>query len=66
MTRQHRTTQLGKTPSGLDVAEINVLMNLKQAGHEELQRIIEARGVGRIDELDELTVRNFLAYLRTL
>ena len=66
MTRQRNSARLGRTPSGLEVAEIKVLMNLKQAGQGELQRVLEAKGVGSIEDLDELTVRNFLEYLRSL
>ncbi|GEM_PF-5285381 len=66
MTRKPTATGFGPTPSGLEVAQINVLMNLKQAGQQELQRLLAAKGVRSIEELDGLTARNFLEYLRSL
>jgi hypothetical protein len=52
--------------SGLDLAEIKTLILVKQVGREELLRVLDSKGVETLEELDSLTVRNFLHYLRSL
>lgn len=55
-----------KRISGIELAEIEVLMLIKGVPPEHLQRILNAKGVTRLDQLDWLTVQNFLHYLRSL
>ncbi len=55
-----------KRISGIELAEIEVLMLIKGFPPEHLQRILDAKGVTKLDRLDWLTVRNFLHYLRSL
>jgi len=52
--------------SGLDLAEIETLILIKDHGKAELQRVLESKGVETLQELDSLTVKNFLHYLRSL
>jgi hypothetical protein len=52
--------------SGIDLAEIKTLMLIKDVPPEQLQQILDAKEVGTLEQLDWLTVRNFLHYLRTL
>lgn len=52
--------------SGIELAEIEVLMLIKGVPPEQLQRILDAKEVGALEQLDWLTVRNFLHYLRSL
>ncbi|MFH1115859.1 MAG: hypothetical protein V1792_18265 [Pseudomonadota bacterium] len=52
--------------TGLDLAEIKTLILVKRVGQEELQRVLESRGVETLEELDSLTARNFLYYLRSM
>jgi hypothetical protein len=59
-----------KTPcervSGIELAEIKVLMLIKEFHSDQLQRVLDAKGVETLEQLDWLTVRNFLYYLRCL
>lgn len=55
-----------KRISGVELAEIEVLMLIKEVPPEHLQRILESKGVTKLEQLDWLTVRNFLHYLRSL
>ncbi|MGB6067649.1 MAG: hypothetical protein WBG50_22815 [Desulfomonilaceae bacterium] len=50
--------------SGIELAEIEVLMLVKEVPPEDLQRILDAKGVAKLEQLDWLTLRNFLHYLR--
>jgi hypothetical protein len=52
--------------SGIELAEIEVLMLIKKVPAEQLRRILDAKGVTDLDQLDWLTVKNFLHYLRSL
>lgn len=52
--------------SGIELAEIRTLMFIKEVHPQQLQRILDAKGVTALDQLDCLTVRNFLHYLRSL
>lgn len=52
--------------SGIELAEIRTLMLIKKVPPQQLQRILDAKGVTTLDQLDCLTVRNFLHYLRSL
>lgn len=52
--------------TGLELAEIRTLLLLKTIGQEELLRILHAKQVSRPEELDPLTARNLLYYLRSL
>ncbi|MBI5250741.1 MAG: hypothetical protein HY912_14720 [Desulfomonile tiedjei] len=52
--------------SGIELAEIRTLMLIKEVHPQQLQRILDAKGVTALDHLDCLTVRNFLHYLRSL
>jgi len=55
-----------KKLTGLELAEIQTLILLKEVGREELLRILDAKQVTQPEELDPLTARNFLYYLRAL
>jgi hypothetical protein len=52
--------------SGIELAEIKTLMLVKQVNPQLLQRVLDSRGVETLEQLDGLTVRNFLHYLRCL
>ncbi len=52
--------------SGLDLAEIKTLILVKRVGQKELQRVLESKGVQTLEELDPLTAKNLLHYLRSL
>jgi hypothetical protein len=52
--------------SGIELAEIEVLMLIKDVPPDQLQRILKAKGVTKLEQLDWLTLRNFLHYLRSL
>lgn len=52
--------------SGIELAEIRTLMLIKNVPAEQLQRVLDSKGVQRLEQLDGLTARNFLHYLRTL
>jgi hypothetical protein len=54
------------TVSGIELAEIRALMLIKEVQPQQLQRILDAKGVTTLEQLDCLTVRNFLHYLRSL
>jgi hypothetical protein len=42
--------------SGIELAEIEVLMLIKEVHPQQLQRILDAKGVTALDQLDCLTV----------
>jgi hypothetical protein len=52
--------------SGIELAEIKTLMLVKDVRSELLQRVLDAKGVETLEQLDWLTARNFLYYLRSL
>jgi hypothetical protein len=52
--------------SGIELAEIKVLMLVKEVHPQQLQRVLDRCGVETLEQLDNLTVRNFLHYLRSL
>ncbi|AFM28019.1 hypothetical protein Desti_5432 [Desulfomonile tiedjei DSM 6799] len=52
--------------SGIELAEFEVLMLIKAFPPEHLQRILKEEGVATLEQLDCLTLRNFLHYLRSL
>ncbi|MFC1834317.1 hypothetical protein ACFL2Q_06235 [Thermodesulfobacteriota bacterium] len=52
--------------TGLDLAEIKTLILVKEIGKEELQRVLQSKGVETLEELDSLTAWNFPYYLRSL
>lgn len=52
--------------SGIELAEIKTLMLIKEIHLQQLQRVLDAKGVQTLEELDPLTARNFLYYLRSL
>ncbi len=52
--------------SCIEVAEIEALMLLKDVRKEELQRVLDSKGVRTLEDLDSLTAKNFLYYLRSL
>ena len=64
MTNYHRTH--GERVSGIELAEIKVLMLIKEVHPQQLQRVLDGCGVETLEQLDNLTVRNFLHYLRCL
>jgi hypothetical protein len=59
-----------KTPfnliSGIELAEIKTLMLIKEVHPERLQRVLDSKGVETLEQLDTLTARNFLHYLRSM
>jgi len=52
--------------SAVDIAEIKTLMLLKEVDADLLQRVLDGKGVQKLEDLDWLTIRNFLHYLRSL
>ena len=52
--------------TGMDIAEIRVTMSLKGVDEQLLERLLETNSVDSLEELDVLTLRNFLHYLRSL
>ena len=52
--------------SAFDIAEIKTLMLLKEVEADQLQRVLDGKGVRKLEALDRLTIRNFLHYLRSL
>lgn len=52
--------------SGIELAEIRTLMLIKEVHPQQLQRILAVKEVETLEQLDWLTVRNFLHYLRSL
>jgi ABC-type taurine transport system substrate-binding protein len=52
--------------SALDIAEIETLMLVKEVGADRLQLVLDGKGVQKLEDLDGLTIRNFLHYLRSL
>jgi len=52
--------------SALDIAEIKTLMLMKEIDATQLQRVLDGKGVQKLEDLDWLTIRNFLHYLRSL
>jgi hypothetical protein len=54
------------TSRALDIAEIKTLMLVKEIDPNELQRVLDKKGVEKLDDLDTLTIRNFMLYLRSL
>ena len=57
---------LSEKISGTELAEIEVLMQAKGVPKEELQRVLDSKAVESLEDLDSLTARNFLHYLRSL
>lgn len=41
-------------------------MLIKNVPAEQLQRVLDSKGVQTLEQLDGLTAKNFLHYLRTL
>jgi hypothetical protein len=64
MSDQHQRSW--ERTSGIELAEIRTLILIKEIHPQQLQRILEAKGVTTLEQLDWLTVRNFLHYLRSL
>lgn len=52
--------------TGTDIAEIRVTMSLKGVDEELLEMLLETNSVDTLEELDVLTLKNFLHYLRSL
>jgi hypothetical protein len=49
----------------IERAEIRALMLIKEIHPQQLQRVLDSKGVETLEQLDWLTVRNFLHYLRS-
>ena len=64
MTDRYQTSF--ESISGLDLAEIKTLIDLKGIRRDELRRVLDSKGVDTLEELDPLTARNLLHYLRSL
>jgi hypothetical protein len=64
MTDNHET--FSEKISGIELAEIKTLMLIKEVPKEELRRVLDSKGVKKLEDLDSLTARNFLHYLRSL
>jgi hypothetical protein len=64
MTDHHQ--RLCERVSGIELAGIKTLMLIKEIHPQQLQRVLDACGVETLEQLDGLTVRNFLHYLRSL
>ena len=54
------------TSRALDIAEIKTLMLVKEIDAKMLQRLLDKKGVEKLEDLDWLTIRNFLRYLQSL
>ena len=52
--------------TALDIAEIKTLMLVKKIDPKELQRVLDKKGAEKLEDLDGLTIRNFLRYLQSL
>jgi hypothetical protein len=52
--------------SGIELAEIRTVMLIKDVHPQQLQRVLDRCGVKTLEQLDGLTLRNFLHYLRPL
>jgi hypothetical protein len=52
--------------SRIEMAEIKTLMLIKEVHPQQLQRVLDAQCVETLEQLDWLTARNFLHYLRSL
>ena len=52
--------------SGIELAEIKTLMLIKEVHPQQLRRVLDSKGVQTLEQLDTLTARNFLHYLRSL
>ena len=52
--------------NALDIAEIKTLMLLKEVDADQVQRVLDGKGVQKLEDLDWLTIRNLLHYLRSL
>jgi len=57
---------LSEKISGIEMAEIEVLIQAKGVPKEELQRVLDSKGVEALEELDSLAAKNFIHYLRSL
>lgn len=55
----------GDKASQMDMGAIKALIILEELDPKELQKILNLKGVKTVEELDALTVRNLLRYLRT-
>ncbi len=64
MTDHHHRP--GERISFIEVAEIKTLMLIKEVHPQQLQRVLDSKGVETLEQLDTLTARNFLHYLRSL
>jgi hypothetical protein len=64
MSDQHQ--RLCERVSGIELAEIKTLMLIKEIHPQQLQRVLDGCGAESLEQLDGLTVRNFLHYLRCL
>jgi len=54
------------TSRALDIAEIKTLMLVKEIDPKVLQRVLDKKGVQKLEDMDTLTIRNFLRYLQSL
>jgi hypothetical protein len=54
------------TSKVLDIAEIKTLMLVKEIDPNELQRLLDKKGVENLEDLDAFTIRNVLQYLQSL
>jgi hypothetical protein len=64
MTNHHN--RFSERLSGIELAEIKTLMLVKEVRSDQLQRVLDAKGVRTLEQLDWITARNFLYYLRSL
>jgi hypothetical protein len=52
--------------TALDIAEIKILMLIKEVSPQEVERILDVNNVDSLEDLDPLTARNLLRYLQTV
>lgn len=64
MTDQHQT--FWERISFIELAEIKTLMLIKEVHPQQLHSVLDSKGVETLEQLDTLTARNFLHYLRSL
>jgi hypothetical protein len=64
VTDQHQ--RFWERISFIELAEIKTLLIIKEVHPQQLQRVLNSKGVETLEQLDTLTARNFLHYLRSL
>jgi hypothetical protein len=64
VTDQHQ--RFWERISFIELAEIKTLLLIKDVHPQHLHSVLDSKGVEALEQLDTLTARNFLHYLRSL